>query len=259
MVQTEAANFFSSLDYAIQVVTPEFEEEFKNADIMLVMADMNAKRLSPIQEEVNGYIQAMIDAGYFGLESGLLVVPPSAFLSEAMVWASSDESLVYNWEVPDYIISALEEDAPYLFMEEGVHELDLEGEHLVALVQIENPLDVQMVFAYVLVRPVEDEIAAVESFYGQENTRASLLLLLIIAASIILITLICFVVLNYLIKKQITEPIEELSSAAEEVMQGDLDVQVSVQVGEELEGLKLAFNEMVGGFRRMIAQSVGEV
>jgi methyl-accepting chemotaxis protein len=259
VVATEADNFYSSLNYAIQVATPEYEEEFKNTDVMLLIEDMNEKRLSSIQEEVNGSIQAMIDAGFFGLESGFLVVPPSAFLSEALVWASSDESLIYNLEVPDYIISALDEDKPYIFMQEGIPELDLEGEQLITLVQIDNPLNVNIDFAYVLVRSVEEEVTAIKTFYNQERTKSALLLLAIIISSIILMILICFVVLNHLIKKQITEPMQELSNAAEEVMQGDLDIQVNVHAGEELEGLKRAFNEMVGSFRRMIAQSVGEV
>jgi len=258
VVQTEADNFFSSLNYAIQIATPEYEEMFKSTDLTQLMADMNAKRLSSMQEDVNADIQHMIDAGFFGLESGLLVVPPSAFMPEAMVWASSDENLVYNWDVPSYIISAIEEDKPYLFMEEGLPELDLEGEQLIAVVQIDSPLDVNIDFAYIIARSMEDEIAAVKSFYDQERAKASLLLLAIIIGSIILMILICFVVLNHLIKKQITEPMQELSHAAEEVMQGDLDIQVNVHAGEELEGLKRAFNEMVGSFRRMIAQSVGE-
>lgn len=258
VVEIEAENFFSSLNYAIQVAIPEYEEEFKDADLAQQVADMNAEKLSPIQEEVNEDIRRMIDAGFFGLESGMIVIPPSAFLPQAMVWASSEESLVYNWEVPDYILTALAEDKPYLFVEEGIPELGLEGEQLVALVQIENPLGFGMDFAYVLVRPTQDEVAAVRSIYDQERTRASLLLLAIILGSIIFLIFICFVVLNYLIKKQLTEPLQELSNAAEEVMRGDLDVQVSVQAGEELENLKRAFNEMVGSFRRMIAQSVGE-
>jgi len=62
---------------------------------------------------------------------------------------------------------------------------------------------------------------------------------------------------NY-IGKRITRPIDELSAAAEEVMEGNLDVEIEVRRGEEFEGLKRAFKDMVESFRRYIAKSVGE-
>ena len=102
------------------------------------------------------------------------------------------------------------------------------------------------------------EITSIYDFNNEERNRANLMLAGILAGSIAIIILITFFFLNHLLRKQITQPADELSTAAEEVMRGDLDVQVVVQEGEELEELKRAFNEMVDSLRRFIARSVGE-
>jgi hypothetical protein len=49
-----------------------------------------------------------------------------------------------------------------------------------------------------------------------------------VVISIIMIIIISFFVLSFLIHKRITEPIDELSAAAEQVMEGNLEVEVSV-------------------------------
>jgi len=69
---------------------------------------------------------------------------------------------------------------------------------------------------------------------------------------------ISFFVLSYLIRRRITEPIDELAAAAEEVVQGNLEVEVKVHEGGEFEGLERAFKEMVESFRKYIARSTGE-
>ena len=96
------------------------------------------------------------------------------------------------------------------------------------------------------------------SHWDEERNRASFMLACMLAGSIAIIILITFFFLNYLIRKQITRPVEELSAAAEKVMQGDLDIQVDIREGEELEALKRAFNEMVESLRKFVARSVGE-
>jgi len=74
----------------------------------------------------------------------------------------------------------------------------------------------------------------------------------------LVVAIISFFVLSYLIRKRITEPIDELAATAEEVMQGDLEVEAKVHEGGEFEGLERAFKEMVDSFRKYIARSVGE-
>lgn len=92
---------------------------------------------------------------------------------------------------------------------------------------------------------------------NHERRRADIYLGGILVGSIIIVILITFFFLNYLINKQIVRPVKELSAAAAKVLEGDLDVAVDVQEGEELEDLKRAFNEMLESLRNMITKSVG--
>ena len=70
--------------------------------------------------------------------------------------------------------------------------------------------------------------------------------------------IITFFVLSYLIRRRITEPIEELAAAAGEVMEGNLDVEIKVHEGGNFEVLERAFKAMVEDWRTYIAKSVGE-
>ena len=103
-----------------------------------------------------------------------------------------------------------------------------------------------------------EKIASINKFYDEERNKINLMLWETMLISIVVAILITFFVLSYLIRKRITEPIDELFAAAEEVMEGNLDVQIEVKEGEEFEGLKRAFKEMVESFRKYIAESVGE-
>src|SRR4030042_6580632 len=100
----------------------------------------------------------MVDAGLFNVENISIIVPPSAFSREAFVMVSSDESLVYNWKVPDYIIEAMNADTPYVLLENGVPELGLEGAQLVILEKQESPLTPGFHFFYVSVIPMQEKI-----------------------------------------------------------------------------------------------------
>jgi len=62
--------------------------------------------------------------------------------------------------------------------------------------------------------------------------------------------------LIYLQGGRFTEPIDELSAAAERVMEGDLEVEITVREGEEFEGLKRVFRDMVDSIKRMIERSM---
>ena len=152
----------------------------------------------------------------------------------------------------------MEEETPYILQEDGIPSLGFENEYLIIVSTIENPLTPGMRFGYLGFKPMHDEIEEINVFYNTERRNLTLLLIIILAGSIIVISLITFLVLNYLIRKRITKPIDELSAGAEEVMQGNLDVEIKVRKGEEFEGLKKAFNEMVEGIRKYIDKSVSE-
>jgi methyl-accepting chemotaxis protein len=98
----------------------------------------------------------------------------------------------------------------------------------------------------------------INAFYDDERSSADLLLWLTVIISILAVAIISFFVLSSLIRKRITEPIDELAAAAEEVMQGNLDVEINVHAGGEFEALERAFKEMVEGFRAFLERSTSE-
>jgi len=258
IIQTEADNFLSSLDYAIEIKVPAYTKAFKLSDIGAVLNDLAAGRLSELQQEVDANMRQMVAAGFHDLEKVMLVVPSSTLNPETIVWASSDESLIYDWQCPQRFVEAMQDGTPYMLLPEGIPELGLAGEYLVTFTQVENPLIPGMPFVYMAIKPMSLELAAIEDFCDQERARANLYLASILEVSIIIVILIAFLFLSHLLKEQIVQPAQELSDAAGMVMDGDLDVTVSVREGEELEGLKCAFNEMVKSFRDMLTRSVGK-
>jgi methyl-accepting chemotaxis protein len=197
-------------------------------------------------------MQLMATLGCHGLDKVLLVVPRSDLNPECIVWASNDRELIYCKELPDELVQAMEEEKSYLLLEEGIPLMGCEGELLVTFSRVENPLTSIIPFYYIAAKPMYGEMAFIHDFCGRERDKANLLLGSLLGISIVFAIIITFFFLNHLITAQITRPVEELSSAAEKVMQGDLDVKVAVQEGEALEGLKRAFNDMVDGIRRLI-------
>jgi nitrogen fixation/metabolism regulation signal transduction histidine kinase len=141
-------------------------------------------------------------------------------------------------------------------MENGVPELGLEGEQLIVIKKTEDPTR-GIVAYFVGTTSLQDKVDEINSFFDQEKSRTIILITLVMIISILVIVAITFFVLSYLLRKRITEPINELSAAAEEVMDGNLDVEVSVRKGEELEKLKTVFNEMVRSIREVINKSMG--
>jgi nitrogen fixation/metabolism regulation signal transduction histidine kinase len=81
---------------------------------------------------------------------------------------------------------------------------------------------------------------------------------LVIFGSIIVVILITFFVLSYMIRKRITDPVDQLAAAAEQVNEGNLDVEITVHEGGEFEGLERAFKQMVESWQKYIDKSLGE-
>lgn len=252
MIETEAKDFRSSLDYTVAISFPSYVEEFDAASVQEMLLDLNAGRISGLQETVIEDIEVMVSSGYHGVEKVLLVVPPSTVSPDFMIWASNDEELVYSRELPQELVEAIEEEKPYIIMEEGVSQLGMNSEFLVTFNQVDNPLMPTMPFHYVAIKPLPEEISSIREFCSRQRAEASLYLAGILVGSILLVILITFFLLNHMLTRRITRPVEELSAAAERVMQGDLDVQVEVEEGGSLESLQRAFNEMVESLRRYI-------
>lgn len=256
LIESEAGDFSSTYGVVTDFVATEYEQRFADPEVVegFVTAVMN-EELTQEQEELSQLYQQMIDEGLIGTTLMISLLPPGEIFTDTIVIASSDESLIYEWQVPAYVLKALEEEEPYIYMEDGIPELGFEGEQLILLKKYEGAQDLLWFMA---VRPMAEDVREINEFFDEEKSKTNLVLVLVIAGSVILIIIITFFVLSYLIRKQITEPIDELSAAAEQVMEGDLDVDVNVREGEEFEGLKRVFKEMIDSIKLMIERSTKE-
>ena len=252
MVDTQAENLISFLEYAAAASIPTYTEDFKTSGLQGFVADIDAGRISGLQERIVSDMQLMAGLQCQGLEKVLLVVPRSDLNPECIIWACNDRGLISCRELPEEFVQAMEEEEPYLLLEEGVPDMGCDGQLLVTFSRVENPLTSILPFYYIAAKPMQGEMDLVHDFCGREREKADLYLGGILGITIVLTIIIFFFFLNHLITRQITKPVEDLSTAAEKVLQGDLDVKVEVYEGEALEGLKRAFNDMVDSIHRLI-------
>ncbi len=213
------------------------------------------KQLSVVQKFYDRMTKDMVDRGVMGMENLSTILISSLIPGGAAVVVSSDERLVYQWEIPDYLLQAIEDGVPYLYLQDGVPELGLQGEYVIAIQNYDLEGFLQ---AYIGIRPMHKEIMEMQGFYANEKRGIYQVLIPVMAGFIIMLTLLSFLLLNFLIHRNITRPVDELSVVAEQVMQGNLDVEIPIREGEEFEDLKVAFREIVDTFRKLIARSTGD-
>jgi HAMP domain-containing protein len=253
--QTEAENISSSYTYVMNLLSPELEQKgIESGTTELVDAVLNGT-VSDIQVYVSGRLGEMVDSGMLGLSKNIFIFESWPVTPDPFVFASSDVSLATTWKVPDYLSQAINSGDSFIWLENGIPELGLEGEYLMVVVQRNFP-EYGLVSGFVGIKPMHDEIAAIEDFYKEDKQTTNLILLLLVIGSILVISIITFIVLSYLIRTRITQPIDELSAAAEQVMQGDLDVRITIRGGEEFEQLKRAFKAMVEEWGKLLARSL---
>jgi HAMP domain-containing protein len=258
LVESEAENISSGYDYVGEIWAQDITDYSLTFDLMEIGRALINQEPFEVQTYTNGIMIDMVEEGLLGIDLNMLIMADyPALLEEPILYSCSDESLIYNWEAPDYLIDAILEGTPYIYMEDGIPELGREGEQLIVIKRIEDP-QFGYVAGFVGFKSMHDEVSVIEEFYAGERNNMSLTLGLVVFISALFIILITFLVLSYLIRKRITEPIDELSTVAEEVMEGNLDVEVKVHEGGEFEGLERAFKQMVESFREYIAKSVGE-
>jgi methyl-accepting chemotaxis protein len=215
------------------------------------------KQPTPVQSFLNGQLKTTVDAKMFGAEVGMAMIVPSSSQQQAVVVASSDEGLIYNWQAPDYLLQAIRDGEPYIYLPNGMPELGL-GDETLVLLKMGESAGSDFPLTFVRVVSDHDQLAAINIFYDQQRKDAGIALGLIILVSMIVLSLLSYLGLAYLIRKRINKPIDELAAAAEEVVGGNLDVEIEVRKGEEFEGLKYAFNELLGTFNAALSGSVGE-
>lgn len=233
-------------------------------------AGIAGKTVSPQQEVVNEMLRTLMDNGFWNSTIAFYGIPayPEA-VPEPTIIMSSDNGNMYN-KVPAVLVDLMKmgEDEnrtgrkrfnarnAYEFFEGGVPELGLEGEYLVSAYRFSFE-NTESEIWYFVFSSMHDELGAIDSYYNTERKNIEITLILVMISTIIALVVITFFVLSYLIRKKITKPIDELEVAAEQVMEGDLDVQVPVREGEEFYGLKTAFNNMVASLRVVMSRAMG--
>jgi HAMP domain-containing protein len=258
LIDVEASNISSGFDYIGELHSQKIVEVSVAEGPMEIAKALLNKQPFKTQEFVNGLLDDMVESGMLGIKDLMLIMTRApGLITEPILYSCSDQSLIYKWEVPEYLVQAINEGVPYIYMENGIPELGLEEEQLITIKKLEDPT-YDYTAGFVGFKPMHDEVEAINSFYASERSSISLTLALVVVISLLVIILIIFSFLSYLIRKRITMPIEELTKAAGEVMEGNLDVDIEVHEGGDLEILERAFKEMVESFRKYIAKSTGE-
>ncbi len=256
--ETDSENLSGVIDFMIKTMVVSQAEKLNVQDEAAFFAAILREEITDLQKWAIEQYRSMVETGLFGMEYIILILPPSQYIREPFILAANDEELIYNWEVPEYMIEAMGEGKSYLLLKDGVPELGLSGAQLVLFTSSPSPFKVDYDITHISVIPMQEQIDSINAFYDNERTGISLILGLVVLFSIIVVVLITYFVLSYLIRKRITEPIDRLAAAAEEVMEGNLDVDIEVHEGNEFEVLERTFKEMVESFRTYIAKSVGE-
>ncbi len=256
LIDTEAMSFASRFSLALEeIFIPILAEAKDKISFEETMSAFQEKRITEAQVYVVDELIRLVDGGMLGVDALIAFSMPATLVPEPTVTGANDASLIYNWEVPGYVIDALDNEEPYIYLAEGMPELGLDGEQLVLIEKVKGPGH-GIEYGVLAVRDMREDVGEIMSFYDEEKSNATLMMAIVIAVSAVMLILITFFILSYLIRKQITDPIDELSAAAEQVMDGDLDVEIAVREGEEFEGLKHVFKEMVDSIKRMIERSM---
>ncbi len=128
LIEVEAENISSGFNYVGELFTQKIlDVSLAEGPLEIAKALLN-KQPFDTQLFVNGLFQEMIDAGMLGIDSLMLIMTnATGIVTEPILYSSSDKSLIYNWQVPEYLTQAIEDGVPYLYMEDGIPELGLEG------------------------------------------------------------------------------------------------------------------------------------
>ena len=217
-----------------------------------------AHELTDIQRASDAQLKQLVDEGLMNLKYILVIIPPVAMVTTgAEVLVSNDESLVYNWEVPEELSDAIVGDTQYIYKKGGIPSLGIEKDGLYIIAARPGAGTPELVSA-VAVTSIEDRVAQIDAFLNTEQKNSRLIFSLVMLGCLLVLFLITFVILSRLIRNRISKPIDDLTEAAADVMDGKLDVNVAVHGGGDFEVLEQAFKEMVGSVRMMIERSIGE-
>ncbi|MBN2168427.1 MAG: HAMP domain-containing protein [Actinobacteria bacterium] len=264
----------STNQYVTNIITQIVLRSTPGATLQSIEADIvkgfNQGVITPAQKAIDEMLSQLVDEKFFNSDLALYALPPESGAGyRSMIVMCSDENYVYE-ELPEELRELASGDTKEnsndlewvhgnstceLFVD-GVPGLGLEGEYLVSTYSYKpDPQGGELWFFDF--SSMHDELAGIESFYKTESRKINKILIILMVATLAALVVITFLALSYLIRKKITRPIDELEEAAEKAMDGDLEVEVPIREGEEFEGLKIAFNNMLGSLRRIINKSLG--
>lgn len=109
---------------------------------------------------------------------------------------------------------------------------------------------------YLGIKPMAEEVAAINRFYDQERRNTMLNLGLVVGIFVLAVIFVSHLILNILIRRRITPPIEQLASSSKRIMEGDLDVNIQVHEGGDFAVLERALKEMLESVRRVFAAAL---
>ncbi len=252
VLQKNAEDVSSFFFYISEEKLPEYMQTVLEEGVPKLAVAVLAHELSQSQRKIDEDLKKMAVEKPMGVGLHMIVVIASRDfpVSEPLLFASSDEDLVYNWKIPEDVMENLKSGRPYVFRENGVPELGLEGPHLIVTSRHEDP-ELGFTAGYVGVKPMGEEIEAIKGFYDRERRNTLLTLGLVVGVSILAVLFVSFFVLNLLIRRRITQPIEQLVRSAERIMEGDLDTPIEVHEGGDFAVLERALREMLESVRRM--------
>ncbi|MBN2168345.1 MAG: hypothetical protein JW738_03805 [Actinobacteria bacterium] len=258
VVLTQAENMSSTFGYITSLLSEKMAEQFEVSPEgqMEMLESFLSKDVSQTQIDAGKMMEAMIEAGTLGMEEAFVVLPAGAMpvSKNDIIVMGSNRGRVYA-DVPENILPVFEGPEPYLFLENGIPEWRLGDEYLVVYEPVTFGDTGVNVYA-VATKNMHEEIEEINSFYLKKQRRVNIIMAAVIGSSLIVLFIITFFVLRYLIKSRITMPIDELSEIAEQVMEGDLDVDINIRKGEEFEGLKSAFSKMLESLRDIMARAI---
>lgn len=260
LVKTQAQDMASTFRFVTDEISNSMIEKYEKDDIK--PSDLAGSILSkkPLQfmVEAGDMLKEfeknnMLDTDVF--VAAIEPIPP--YLDESLILISNRDDLTFT-EPPESVQEILGNTSHYGIIEDGVPEWGLEGTQLAVYQAVDKDVTEGVQIYAMGVRSIDDDLAEIDSYYEDEMWKVDIAMIIVLVISLIAVLLVTFFVFRYLITSRITAPIEELSSIAESVMEGDLDVEVPIRKGEEFESLKKAFNEMLRSIRDVINRSSEE-
>ncbi|MBN1290072.1 MAG: HAMP domain-containing protein [Actinobacteria bacterium] len=261
LIETEGELTLSSHEFGSRLTTlleetTDQQGTTSESSIRDIISAISSKTVSPVQAELNQSLRYMVEYGLLRYSIIYCILAPGPLTSDYLVIFSSDDKYMYL-EPPEEILEFFDKDEDsFLFFPDGIPEMGLNEPYLATSFRLNSGSAGSMEILLVDFKPMGEQVEAINNFYDRENNKLTLTMGIVIGISILAMILITVAALTYLIRKQITGPIDELTAVANQVMEGDLDVQVKIRPGEELESLKIAFNRMISTLRDLVEQSL---